>query len=223
MTEPTNAEVVAEARKVAKLYRGVGHQYGIEKNLDLLADRLEAAEAALTRLRANPRDEYHTMDELYDYRMLYNALAFNAWAAARTFPVVKSWRHSDGELCFGGGWFIVTATLPTGLVSNHYKAEHWDLFQVDDVWYPPEYDGHTPQEAAERLRSLAAAPVSLEAVKAETTEWEYGVKDYRAPGYMLIGNEPLPAEDRVAYYGTRPLIRRHKAGPWEEVEEAPHV
>lgn len=40
----TNAEIIADARKVAKLYRGVGHQYGIEKNLELLAERLEAAD-----------------------------------------------------------------------------------------------------------------------------------------------------------------------------------
>lgn len=101
----------------------------------------------------HPRDEHHTMEELYDYRMLYNALAFNAWAHLGTYPVVKSWRHSDGELCFGGGWFIVTATLPTGLVSNHYRAEHWDLFWLTEAT-PPEYDGHTPAIAAERMRRL---------------------------------------------------------------------
>lgn len=98
------------------------------------------------------RDEYHTMDELYEYRMLYNAHAAQGWMAA-TFPVVKSWRHSDGELCFGGGWFIVVATLPTGQVANHYRAEHWDLFDVPVVDLPPAYDGHTPAVAADRLRA----------------------------------------------------------------------
>lgn len=34
---------------------------------------------------------------------------------------MKSWRHHDGEKCFGGGWFIVTTRLPTGQVSNHYQ------------------------------------------------------------------------------------------------------
>ena len=112
-----------------------------------LLDALEAAEG----------DEHHTMDELYEYRMLYNAHAAHGWDAAG-IPVVKSWSHSDGEKCFGGGWFIVTATLPTGQVSNHYAAEHWDLFNVHAVNLPPEYDGHTPEIAAERLReSLAAA------------------------------------------------------------------
>ena len=60
-------------------------------------------------------------------------------------------RHSDGELAFGGGWFIVVATLPTGQISNHYQAEHWEQFQVPEVDLPPEYDGHTPAEALDRL------------------------------------------------------------------------
>ena len=96
-------------------------------------------------------DGYHTFGELYEYRMLYNAAWINLSAQHNEFPVVKSWRHSDGELCFGGGWFVVVATLPTGQVSNHYKAEHWDKFLVPEG-EPPEYDGHTPAEAADRLR-----------------------------------------------------------------------
>lgn len=53
--ERTNAEIIAEARKVAKLYRGVGHKYGIEKNLELLAERLEQSHAETIRVR----DEWH--------------------------------------------------------------------------------------------------------------------------------------------------------------------
>lgn len=97
------------------------------------------------------RDEHHTMDELYEYRMLYNAHAAQGWLAAG-IPVVKSHRHSDGEECFGGGWFIVSAALPTGQVSNHYRDEFWDLFAVPEVETAPEWDGHTPAIAAERLR-----------------------------------------------------------------------
>lgn len=100
------------------------------------------------RLTANPRDDYHTMDELYEYRMLYNALAANAMPDR----AVKSWRHSDGEECFGGGWFVVYLNLSTGQVSNHYKAEHWDLFRVPETQCAPEWDGHTPADAADRLR-----------------------------------------------------------------------
>jgi hypothetical protein len=114
---------------------------------------IAALVAEVEDLRANPRDEHHTMDELYDYRMLYHAAAVNAWV----WSTVKSWRHSDGEPCFGGGWFIVVTDLPTGQISNHYKAEYWDLFQVPEAVIPPKYDGHTPQIAAERLREWLQA------------------------------------------------------------------
>lgn len=96
-------------------------------------------------------DEFHTMDELYEYRMLYNAHAARGWHAAG-IPVVKSWRHGDGEPCFGGGWFIVSADLPTGQVSNHYPASDWNLFHVPAAETAPEWDGHTPELAAKRLR-----------------------------------------------------------------------
>jgi hypothetical protein len=103
-------------------------------------------------------DEHHTLDELYEYRMLYNALVFNEWERHGTYPVVKSMQHSNGEDCFGGGWFIVVAELPTGQISNHYRIEHWDLFQVRSVALPPEYDGHTPADAARRMLALLSQP-----------------------------------------------------------------
>lgn len=110
-----------------------------------------AEEALAAKITGDTSDGYHTFNELYDYRRVYNAALFNEWANGDLIPVVKSWRHSDGELAFGGGWFIVVATLPTGQISNHYEAEHWDQFQVPEVDLPPEYDGHTPAEALDRL------------------------------------------------------------------------
>jgi hypothetical protein len=95
-------------------------------------------------------DEHHTMKDLYEYRLLYNAHAVRDWIA-KGYPVVKSWKHHDGEECFGGGWFIVTAELPSGQVSNHYKKLHWNLFDVPAVQFAPEWDGHTPAVAAARL------------------------------------------------------------------------
>ena len=101
-------------------------------------------------------DEHHSTAELYDYRMVYNALLFNEWARAGKYDVHKSWAHSDGELCFGGGWFIVCATTPHGLVSNHYHEQYWDMFDCEHHDLPVEYDGHTPQEALSRLMDTAA-------------------------------------------------------------------
>jgi hypothetical protein len=119
-------------------------------------------------------DGYHTFGELYEFRKMYNAALFNEWAArhmkdleymktgwglfynpAPKYQVHKSWKHHDGELCFGGGWFIVSAMLPTGLISNHYKAEDWDLFKVPEVEKALfEFDGHTGQDVLSRLKAL---------------------------------------------------------------------
>lgn len=97
-------------------------------------------------------DGFHTFSELYEFRMLYHAAFVEGLD-----NTVKSWRHSDGELCFGGGWFIVVTDLPTGQISNHYEARHWDLFKVPEVDTPPKYDGHTPLDVLARLRGLLEA------------------------------------------------------------------
>lgn len=102
-------------------------------------------------------DGHHTHNELYEYRLLYNAYAaYGLYAAGHT--VIRSWKHHGGELCFGGGWFIVVMYVPTPdgsevQVTNHYKAEAWDLFdQIPELPESLPWDGHTPAEAAQRLR-----------------------------------------------------------------------
>lgn len=113
-------------------------------------------------------DGYHTFKELYEFRKVYNAALFNEWAKYAVqdrmfgdyipkpeYQVHKSWKHNDGELCFGGGWFIVCAVLPTGQISNHYKAEDWDLFKIPETekaLFP--FDGHTSQDVIKRLKEL---------------------------------------------------------------------
>lgn len=107
----------------------------------------------------NTSDGYHTFRELYRYRLLYNAALFNEWARqdAETnrleecFAVHKSERHSDGELAFGGGWFMVVAHLPTGQITNHYAMADWDLFKVPIRERAAKWDGHTPADVADRL------------------------------------------------------------------------
>jgi hypothetical protein len=113
-------------------------------------------------------DGYHTFNELYEFRKVYNAALFNEWGNATwvrkikgdtvigtKYSVHKSWKHNDGELCFGGGWFIVVAMLPSGQISNHYEAKDWDLFKIPETekaLFP--FDGHTGQDVLARLKSL---------------------------------------------------------------------
>ena len=98
-------------------------------------------------------DGYHTFNELYEYRLLYNASMFNELAKQNLYDVHKSKRHSDGEIPFGdSNWFIVMAELPTGQISNHYEMKDWDLFDIPEKEIANEWDGHTPKDVAERLR-----------------------------------------------------------------------
>ncbi len=99
-------------------------------------------------------DGYHTIAELYEFRKVYNAALFNEWHNHQMYHVHKSKKHADGEDCFGGGWFIVVATLPTGQISNHYKLEDWDLFECEEREKTNEWDGHTSADVLERLKNL---------------------------------------------------------------------
>ena len=104
--------------------------------------------------KGNISDGYHTFNELYEYRLLYNAGFFNELAKNNKYNVVKSKKHDDGKDCFGGGWFIVQAQLPTGQISNHYEIKDWNLFKCKEVEQAPEWDGHTPQDVIERIRKF---------------------------------------------------------------------
>lgn len=111
--------------------------------------------------KGNISDGYHTFNELYEYRLLYNASMFNELAKQGLYDVHKSKRHSDGEECFGGGWFIVQAQLPTGQISNHYEMKDWDLFQVPIKEKANIWDGHTPQDVAKRLRDFLTPKTNI--------------------------------------------------------------
>ncbi|MFC9432709.1 hypothetical protein [Nocardia sp. NPDC057030] len=97
-------------------------------------------------------DGYHTFNELYHHRMLYNALLFNEWARQGLYDVHKARCHSDGSRA--AGWFVVVAQLPTGQISNHYPDRDWDRFAIPERPRAAEWDRHTPRQAAERLAAL---------------------------------------------------------------------
>jgi hypothetical protein len=124
---------------------------------------------AQNKITENTSDGYHTFKELYEFRKAYNVALFNEWGSqiveekklggaivkSIKYNVHKSWKHHDGELCFGGGWFIVVAVLPTGQISNHYKAEDWDLFKIPQAKKALfEFDGHTSEDVINRLLKL---------------------------------------------------------------------
>lgn len=100
-------------------------------------------------------DGYHTFEEVYDLKMMYNATLFNLWAELGKYDVHKSKLHNDGEKPFGGGYFIVVAKLPKGQISNHYKLEFWDLFKIPtEPKVKFKFDNHTDKTVISRLKDL---------------------------------------------------------------------
>lgn len=130
---------------VEKIHPAVGL---LRERYTLRDDEGEAHIVSSARSVALERDAYHSMNELYEYRLIYHAHAVRDWIT-KGYPVVKSWKHHDGT--GEQGWFIVTADLPSGQVTNHYKATFWNLFDIPAVELSPKWDGHTPTEAAIRL------------------------------------------------------------------------
>lgn len=98
--------------------------------------------------RKQVSDGYHTFDELYYHRMILFSLLLNSHKDI-------SWRakkHHDGTM-FDEDSFICGIETPEGQYTYHYKLEHWDMFDVKELEFAPEYDGHKPSDIT-RLLSL---------------------------------------------------------------------
>lgn len=102
-------------------------------------------------------DGYHTFNGLYYQRMVL----FAALVKAHKDKAWKSWRHEDGELCFGKeNYFIVGIDTPQGSYTYHYHGEHWDLFDCRELPVAKHWDGHTEKDVT-RLLSIDVRPVVL--------------------------------------------------------------
>ena len=97
-------------------------------------------------------DGFHTFKQLYFQRMML----FTTIVKQNKEKAWKSFRHEDGELCFGGGWFIVGIDTPEGSYTYHYEAKYFDLFDCDILDYGKHWDGHTEKDVT-RLLSLTSA------------------------------------------------------------------
>lgn len=99
-------------------------------------------------------DGYHTFNGLYYQRMVL----FSALVNAYNDKAWKSWKHEDGEPCFGGGWFIVGIDTPQGSYTYHYEDKYWNWFECEELPVAKHWDGHTEKDVT-RLLSLDVRPV----------------------------------------------------------------
>lgn len=119
-----------------------------------MTDNQRAYEEALCEIAGvsdigDVSDGYHTFNDLYHQRAVLFATIVN------TYPELswKTIRHEDGELCFGGGWFLVTIETPDGAYGYHYEMQYWDLFDCDEIERAKPWDGYDESDVM-RLMSL---------------------------------------------------------------------
>lgn len=94
-------------------------------------------------------DGYHTFNELYHHR----AMLFSVICNDRPGMSWKSKLHHDGTMY--DGMFVVGIETPDGQTSYHYDIDpYWDMFRVPELQQAPEWDGHTPAQAIERIGRL---------------------------------------------------------------------
>lgn len=95
-------------------------------------------------------DGYHTFNELYHHRAVLFSVICNSFKSLAW----KSKKHNDGTMY--NGMFIVGIATPKGNATYHYDIEpYWNMFDVKELDKAPEWDGHTPSEAIERISKLA--------------------------------------------------------------------
>lgn len=101
-------------------------------------------------------DGYHTFNELYHHR----AVLFSVIVANYKDRAWKSVRHHDGTMY--DGMFIVGIDTPDGQATYHYDIDpYWDMFDCKVREFAPEWDGHTPAQAIERIGKLKAQGVRM--------------------------------------------------------------
>ena len=111
---------------------------------DRLADLIEPA-----TISGETSDGYHTFDELYDHR----AKLFSVIVRDHRELAWKSRLHHDGTMY--DGMFIVGVETPRGQATYHYDVDpYWGLFDCKELDRAPEWDGHTPAQAIDRIAAL---------------------------------------------------------------------
>lgn len=101
-------------------------------------------------------DGYHTFNELYHHR----AVLFSVICNANPDKSWKSKLHNEGDMF--DGMFIVGIETPQGQATYHYDIEpYWNMFKVKEFDRAPKWDGHTPQQAIERICNLINSEIIM--------------------------------------------------------------
>lgn len=129
-------------------FAGMCEKRGIDRVLKALDN------APRHNINGDTSDGYHTFNELYHHR----AILFSVICHELSHLAWKSLKHSDGSMF--DGMFIVGINTPHGQATYHYDIDpYWDMFDVFEYDRAPEWDGHTPDMAIERIGKLRFSSV----------------------------------------------------------------
>ena len=123
-------------------------------------------EQPAVEINGDTSDGYHTFNELYHHR----AVLFSVIVKAFPDLAWKSKKHHDGTMY--DGMFIVGINTPHGQATYHYDIDpYWGMFVCRELECAPEWDGHTPEEAINRIGKLI--PLRVTRCK-DCAYYEYG-------------------------------------------------
>ena len=117
------------------------------RNLDAIEQAIAATLGS--EINGDTSDGYHTFNELYHHR----AVLFSVIVRDHRELAWKAKKHHDGTMY--DGMFIVGIETPEGQATYHYDFDpYWEMFDCEEREFAPEWDGHTPSDAIERIAEL---------------------------------------------------------------------
>ena len=172
-------------------------------------------------------DGFHTFNGLYEQRMIL----FAALVKAYKDKAWKSYRHEDGEYCFGGGWFIVGIDTPEGSYTYHYENKYWDIFDCIVLPRSKHWDGHTEADAETRLMSLQPEQQWIPCSEMEPKESGYYLCTHGGSGFVGLDyyttqeqaeelfadpeDEYLDLEEYIGWTSKNVIAWMHRPDPWK--------
>ena len=141
-----------DREKAIRILEGNYKNFVLRHNGELLTvNELIALLKAQEPITGETSDGYHTFNELYHHR----AVLFSVIVANYPDRAWKSKKHHDGTMY--DNMFIVGIDTPDGQATYHYDIDpYWDMFKCRVLDNAPEWDGHTPAQAIERIGKLKA-------------------------------------------------------------------
>ena len=137
-------------------------------------------------------DGYHTFEELYHHRMMLFSVICNTYRD----KAWKSWKHNDNTMY--DDYFIVGIDTEEGQYTYHYHKDNWDMFNVKELEYAPEWDGHKPSDIT-RLLNLLNKPKNNElTVEVKATEIDE-VKDIITSFIFMLEDSRIDIRIREQY------------------------